>query len=281
MLNPRSSGPAPAKGIAIGLEGFYRRFRTETDANGHFAIAVPAGKYAVRVVVPEGIKVYQWPRDISVPARGCAAPVSFTLRDNGRVEGLLLREGGRGAANVTVRLFDAELATTDDVPDDLRRFGHFSITDVNGRFRIEGVYPGRYRLGVNVGSGPDPESPYASIFFPGVSAFSQAEIIDVPLAPERANVTMVLRSLPTMSASGTVLTATGSPAGGAFVLISLPEYQGGMVSSVTDSKGKFKFRTLRGRPYVVRVINPIGSAEPESKKYVIADTRRVEIVIGP
>jgi hypothetical protein len=278
----RSYIPEPVKGIAIALQGFYRRFRTETDANGRFDIAVPAGKYSVRAVVPETIKVYQPPDDISVPARGCAFPLSFTLKANGRVEGLLLREGGRGAADVSVELFAAELVTADDVPSDPRRSGNFSMTDANGYFRIDGVYPGRYRLGVNVSSGPSPESPYVSLFFPGVSAFSRARIIDVPLAPGRANVTMVLRSLPTMSASATVFGATGSPTAGAFVMISLPEYQGGVLSSGrTDDKGTFRFRTLRGLPYVVRVINPIGSVEPESKKYVAADTHRVEIVIGP
>jgi hypothetical protein len=76
--DPSDSTSVPAADVQIALVSGTNRLTTTTDKEGKLDVQVPPGEYTIAPVVPQTVRVYGAPHQVSVPARGCA-PVHFGL----------------------------------------------------------------------------------------------------------------------------------------------------------------------------------------------------------
>jgi hypothetical protein len=139
-------------------------------------------------------------------------------------------------------------------------------TDDRGLYRIFGLKPGEYYVQVTDTFQPDSVtfseqnylvqesfgSEYASVFYPGVSQASQAQMISVkPGAEAQADVTM--RRVKTVEIAGQVVGPTGL-ARDAYVSIQpLAGDYGVELSDTTDEKGNFRLKGVPPGSYVITV----------------------------
>jgi 5-hydroxyisourate hydrolase-like protein (transthyretin family) len=176
---PKTIGLA---GIRITVDGGGERRELVTDAQGRYKLSgLGAGKYKVAVHPPDELTVYQPEREFELADRGCAV-MNFYLMDNGRVGGRVLDAAGKPVAGVNVTVVDAESKHPEF------KYGRHASTDGEGRYKFEGLPPGRYLLGLHVVAGfsqpNDPANAYARTYYPGVARAEEAEAIELKAGEE-------------------------------------------------------------------------------------------------
>ncbi|NMO15301.1 carboxypeptidase regulatory-like domain-containing protein [Pyxidicoccus fallax] len=161
--------------------------RTWTDEEGRFSIDVSEpGDYRIDVRDTPFI-------DASFPVRAPAKDVHLTLKRGASVAGTVVESNGLPLRGCFVEL----LVLHEDDTASLKRAGS---TDEQGRFLIQGVEPGRYRL-------------MATQEVPGVTrqTWREVELKEGPRAQ------VELRLAPERTLSGTVVDVAGKPVEGAYV----------------------------------------------------------------
>ena len=146
----------PRAGVVLRVAG--TRQTATTRADGSFHVEVPPGSYLLEVVTP-GLK--QWwisgPLRLDVPHPGACAHPEIALFWDGRIAGRVTDAAGKPIAHVPVA---AEATATH------RHHGQIASTDAEGRYALDLVPPGRYRVGVSITAlgGPSAESPYPATY---------------------------------------------------------------------------------------------------------------------
>jgi hypothetical protein len=139
----------------------------------------------------------------------------------------------------------------------------------DGSFEFKRVPPGKYRLGIRLGSFDTSNSPipYPRLYYPGVTTATQATVITVKEGTEVKDIEMRLpQALTRYSVEGLVVWSDGQPA--ANVNIYLNEIEEGQVASFTnsrsDEKGGFIVQVYEGLVYKVSAY-PDGASGPSAQ----------------
>jgi len=242
-------------GIRVTIEGGGERRELVTDARGDFRLSgLGAGKYKVAVHPPDELTVYQPEREFELRDRGCAV-THFHLTDNGRVGGRVLDAEGRPAAGVNVGVVDADGRNPEF------RYGRHTSTDAEGRYKFEGLPPGRYLLGLHVAGFPQPDDPtnaYPRTYYPGAARREEAEVLeikageelkgrDLRLPPRRAESVIRVR----------VVWSDGTPVVNATVTYRDMTYADPQInySAQADERGEFTLKGYVGGVYRVEARN--------------------------
>lgn len=235
-------------GIRVTVEGGGERRELVTDAQGRYRLSgLAAGKYKVAVHPPDELTLYQPESEFELADRGCAI-TNFYLMDNGRIGGRVLDAEGKPVAGVKVAVLDAEGKNPE-------LYGHHASTDGNGRYKFDGLPPGRYLLGLHVVAGyqppSDPANAYARTYYPGVARAEEAEAIELKAGEELKG--RDLRLPPRRAESvirGRVVWSDGTPVANANVSYRDLTYgdQGIGYGARADERGEF---TLKGYVGVV------------------------------
>ncbi len=278
--------PVPLGGITVKIGGGGQTYEAVTDAEGTYErTGLPPGDYKVRPVVPEQYDAGEYSvREVRVNDRGCAQE-EFLVHNDSRIKGRVVEPEGRGLPKVRVSLIPVE------GPDEVSWTTLDSdYADEQGRFELEQVPPGRYLLGVNIGSSPDEEAPYPRTFHPGVTDRAQAAVIEVGMGEKLKDIDIQLPpKLTRRAVSGTVVWPDGRPAAGAGVHLEDINFSGWCVNGCateTDAQGNFKLHGFAGYTYRVRASvmrNVKGkvketSAEPPEVK-LGADVHHLRLVL--
>jgi hypothetical protein len=146
----------PRAGVVLRVAGTRQTATTRTD--GSFHVEVPPGSYTLEVVTP-GLKPW-WssgPVHLDVPHPAACAHPEIDLFWDGRIAGRVTDAAGKPIAGVPVA---AESTATH------RNHGQIASTDADGRYALDLVPPGRYRVGVSITSlgGPSAQSPYPATY---------------------------------------------------------------------------------------------------------------------
>jgi hypothetical protein len=155
-VHERLDQELPRAGVVLRVAG--TRQTATTRADGSFHLEVPPGSYTLEVVTP-GLKprwMSQLPQ-LEVPHPAACAHPEIELYWDGRIAGRVTDLAGHPIAGVPVA---AEATAT-------RRYhGQVSSTDAGGRYALDLVPPGRYRVGVSsfARGGPSAESPYPETY---------------------------------------------------------------------------------------------------------------------
>jgi hypothetical protein len=186
---PTRIGVAAARVVIVG-EGTTKE--VVTDAKGAYAFSgLSAGRYKVKLLLPDELTVWSPERDIALSDRGCAT-VDYFVSDNGRVRGKVTDAEGKPAARIQVTLVRAD---DPELKGELTGYEKYERTDDQGNYAFKAVQPGRYLLAVNLSRYPqlgDPTRAFPRTFYPGVAEASKAEVISVGVGEELADRDLVL-----------------------------------------------------------------------------------------
>ena len=250
VSNPNAKDePLPAQ-LKLTIEGETGRKDIRLDEKGRFRLSgLPAGKYKVKLDLPETLTAWQPEREITVSDRGCAA-VGWHLTDNGRVSGRIVDGQGEPAAKIMVSLI-APGANPKENQIKLER------ADENGRFSFSEVPRGSYQIAINHYRFPDPNDPttaYPPSFYPGVVDQAQAKTIVVGPGEKLSDLEILIPSRRSASVlEGTVVWAEGSPVEYAQLTVtdmSQGEHTIGH-SIKADAQGKFRINGYVGQTLVI------------------------------
>jgi hypothetical protein len=247
----------PKANIAIRIIGTRKTYLAKTDAHGFYEIyGLPAGKYVVRPAVPFGWKyedymINQSPsvvRDLvtnrvqyvdrtGIPVNispGRHASLDIWLTRDTLITGTVIGLDGKPVKDIGVKAVSTELKD-----GDFR--GHDDYTDENGRFAIDQMEPGDYRLVVERLNEVVKDSSTDHAFFPSTVDFKRARIIHVPHGGHITGLTIrVPKSIQTVTLLGQLFYSDGRGVPGGTVRF-VPENGERPIVKETDANGKFKF----------------------------------------
>src|SRR5687768_16988089 len=206
-------------GVIISLRstepGSYRQLmdqRGVTNASGEYQITnVPPGNY---IVAPAGGAFVvageaKSERSVIVNKAETIEDFDFSLMPGGVITGRVVDPDGRPVIEEEIHLFASR---------DERTFTPWpaTITDDRGVYRIFGLKPGAYKVAAgrdDEGGSSRRHGVHTRTFYPGISDFAEATVIQVTEGSEASNIDItVSRLLTTYTASGRIVDGvTGQP----------------------------------------------------------------------
>ncbi len=163
--------PTPMKDVKVTLSGNEKQYKRTTDLSGSYAVSdVAPGNYKLSVEI-SGYRT-SWPlEEVTVAAKGCAV-ANVAMKVDRRVHGVVRNGDGLPVAGVLV-----QLVPKNRNPQHRLHAGQ-SVSDERGQYEIDGISPGDYYLGINIGSAPTKEYPYPPVDYPNTHDVRQA----IPIA---------------------------------------------------------------------------------------------------
>lgn len=234
-------------------------FKARTDGEGRYQIAnLPPGRFVVtagsKVFVPASQQPNE-PKLITLDAGESRDNLDFALVRGGVITGQITDAEGRPAIAHQVRV--TLIVIGPDGQQQSRNFpGNWGerMTDDRGIYRIYGLPPGTYLLGVGGEDNFFSTAKYPPIFYPDTSDPKQAKLIPVKAGEEITGINLRLGGArKTYEAIGRVIEAdTGKPVSNIRVScqkISEEDNEGGYGEGQSDRQGNFRLAGLKQGQY--------------------------------
>lgn len=242
-----------------------------TNADGRYQITnVPAGVYRISVYAPayviegESRMSYEYGKTVNVAEGDEIENLNFSLVRGGVITGKVTDEYGKPVIAEGVGAFrlDQQGRRDNAAAGEMLRWQ----TDDRGVYRIFGLEPGRYVVGVGASS-EDALQPvgnrgsYKRTYHPDAVGESSARVIEVKPGGEVENVDIKLsRATGSYTASGRVTDSeTGKPLPGVTIGCEFAKTAGSsfrMGGTMTNSNGEFRIEGLSPNTYIAYVYNP-------------------------
>jgi len=271
----------PVRSAGVRVETTGLSWTATTDDDGRFAVPnLPGGRYTLRVT-KAGFVTWLYGRD-PVGAFSRAEPVE--IRDGDRVDRGVLRlpRGGVIAGRVVdafgdpVIEMDVRALRHEYLAPGEPRLGyvrHASTNDL-GEFRIYGLPPGRYFVGIGLSTAgvadrarqstdtlhvvPAPRG-VAPVFYPGTPLASDATPVVVPAGAEIRGIDIRLQTVPLATLSGIVTNARGEPASGVILMLNPARTDGVLFAFPSfvepDAAGRFRMVNIPPGDYRIDVVS--------------------------
>ena len=299
------NGYEPLQNVRVGVEGKGKKHDSTTDENGAFEIKPDKpGKFKVTVVVPFAASGFEYQDsgsrvtqdepteavtalhyEVNLPVGQCSykqlSVFKVDLKATASISGRVVGSDGEPVASVPVYLYPVEDIDKQTADYKIER------TDANGFYKIEGVRPGNFYLGVNIRNPPEISKPYPQTFYPGVSVVDQARVIKLEHEESLESIDLQLApKLIEREITGRLLWPDGSPVTkfsfepdtvlgpdisikDASTLKYFSQFRGvGDSGEKVDDKGNFTITLFDGHSYVIsaRAIDQQG--QPMRSKFV-------------
>jgi hypothetical protein len=191
--------------------------------------------------------------------------VNFALARGGVITGRIFDDLGEPVANARVAAFRVQWTA------DGRRLsatGSPAVTDDTGAYRVYGLAPGAYYVGVNAqaSSGlvtPEGRVTYSTVYFPGTPDLSTAERVIVAAAQEASGMHISFSPVRAVRIRGVVLGSAGTPVRANLRLQMAAFADGppsGRSSTVSAADGTFELTDISPGTYTVEVTGRARSA---------------------
>jgi hypothetical protein len=172
---------APLRNILVSING-PKKVQRRTDAKGEFRVdGLPAGEYYLELKLPKNLQISAnsplMPVDVvKILDRGCAG-AKYYLDFEGEISGRVLDAKGQGVAGLDVTLVSADYkfkGINDTAP-----LLDWTVSRQDGRYVLDGIPPGRYRLGIGIGGAFTSFGQNGQVFFPNTTDANKARILTV------------------------------------------------------------------------------------------------------
>ena len=226
---------------SVRVDGNSYSWIVTTDDEGRFVLAdLPAGRYTVRVTT-QGFLPWLFGRE---PAGSMSRVEPIEIRegqilDRGDlrlprgsvIAGRIVDEFGEPVIGIDVRALRLNYLAPGEPRLDYVRHG---ITNDLGEYRIFGLAPGRYFVGIGLSTQEaaqrtDQGSPTLTVvasrqgvaprFYPGTAVATEATPVVIEPGGTAANIDIQQRSVPLATVSGTVTNSRGAPATDSIVML--------------------------------------------------------------
>lgn len=242
----------PLKDVQVRLSGGGKEFEATTDALGAFSFSgLPSGKYAITANLSGYRQDWPEPNSITLRANGCFE-TSMVMKVDRRVQGVIVGRNGDPASGTLVQMISTKTGLKP-----WERPILLGTSDNTGRYTIDGIPPGEYYLGVNIGNAPTKEYPYPSTYYPGTGDVGEATriIVDAGVSVRDFDF-RVPGKLPLIKIRGRILDANGNPPPAGThpqVRFKEPDLSGQIEQEViqVDADGRFTFELCAGVQYSV------------------------------
>jgi hypothetical protein len=162
----------------IRIVGNGRDLNLKTDENGDYEIYdLPAGKYKISVGPITGFKTtyfYAPPVesvDIVIKA-GQQVEQDFTYFVDNSISGRILDADSRPLNDVCIDLYPSEGSPT-------RHFYNADCTDIEGKFKLDQIPPGKYVLVVNKDGKITTKEPFGTFYYPNKVNKEEATVVSI------------------------------------------------------------------------------------------------------
>lgn len=229
LSNDESNRPIPRARVTLRpIEG-RQDYATATDAAGRFGFPdVPPGRYTLMVSKPAYLTAYYGTGQgvlppglpIAVVAGSPVKDITLRMVRGGVIAGAVIDEAGAPVSGVRLQVLQPFGSGED------RRLGNVVIqgapfTDHRGRYRIYGLQPGSYIVGIQPATGPadairqgtstSRTVSYTPVYYPGTDAAAQAAPVRVVAGQDTDGVDIPMFLVPTTRIEGTVMMGDGRP----------------------------------------------------------------------
>ena len=261
-------------------ENLFSPDMTRTDDDGRYAFRnLRPGTYAVAAAMPGASPVAFGQRGASergerltLEAGAVLDRIDIMLPPGIVISGRILDEYGDPMENANVRVEQIAFSK-----GRRRLIGVPAIstqqTNDLGRYRMFGLSPGRYVIGVVVGeSVPGRQTAdwpgYARTYFPGTPSPAEAQTVDLELGQQALNIDFALVRGHVARITGTAYTADGAPLQGVMSLTQ--SYRSGaiatpLLSARTNMDGSFEFARLASGEYVLQAATSRANVSTEGE----------------
>jgi hypothetical protein len=254
--------------------------KAKTDQEGHFQVkGVPAGSYFVQAFAPGLIGASdsmfgRQGKPINLSEGEAAEGVEISLRPGGVITGRVTDADGQPLIQESLRLVS--------VNDQVRKqtiylpYNFMFSTDDRGVYRLFGVPPGRYLVGVGVDTGDHGarinvgNTYYPITYHPDATEEAKATIVEIASGSEVSGVDIVLgQKSKGFSVSGRIVDAvSGKPVVGMMYGYGSGDAQSGRLnstsftSSTSNARGEFRLEGVTPGQYAA-----FASPAPDSDMY--------------
>ena len=197
-------------GVVVVAESRHGRYESISQDGVAAFHGIPPGVYTVSASAPgfEPMSAEDY-QEVDLLENACGG-TTLLLETTNRVSGVVRGPEGLPVAGASVSLIKA-----DDDGSPVSSYLRQRTTDFAGRFSFDREDPGRYWLGVNVGSARG-TAPYPATYYPDAANFAGAELLEIGPADHVSDLTIRLsRRLQPRSIRVRVLWPDGTPARGA------------------------------------------------------------------
>lgn len=259
-------------GRTLRIKGEGEAHELRTNASGVYEIYdLPPGRYTVELEVPKGWKLDSFrimysPSVAADPGSRREGEQDRHLREIRMKEVPIIVQPGRHSSldlyfeidnAVSGRVLDPGGKPLDGVcvnavpPDPAEKSGYLAdCTEGGGRFRITELPPGNYILVVNSSGRVTSNAPFKTFFYPNVTQRERAGVIHVEAGDDLKGFDIhAPHAQETVTVEGVLLYSDGKPAVDEFVEFKAeksPEGVDGDASAVTDARGGFRLKVLKG-----------------------------------
>lgn len=181
---------------------------TLTDSEGNYRLNdLPLGKQKIKVFLPDTLSPNYLERTLNFDQPICIEQ-DFVVYIDGVIQGKIIEADDKPAANVLIQLYSA---TSNLYPAAEAR------TNQNGDYKLTHVPPGKYNLIVRQDAQSlERKIPFPSVYFPGITDYRKAGIIEFGYAEKLSGVNVRLFPKPAeRTVKGKVVWEDGTPASGA------------------------------------------------------------------
>jgi len=260
-------------------------YRAITDQNGNYKITnLPAGTYFVRPLAPSFTLEDEYTNNtVVINESEAVEDINFALVPGGVITGKISDSDGRPLIEEPVTIFPSDAASVEGGV-----YGGELRTDDRGIYRAFGLRAGKYFVSVGRNESLPGESrpSYRQTFYPSVTEFQKAAVLEVTEGSETKNVDIVVgRAVSTFKVSGRVLDAeTGKP----LANIKYGVYQGrgqsggsSMVGrNVTNAEGEFRLENVVPGKYIVFIVSEESGVREDSVSFEVVDRDVNDLVIS-
>ncbi len=252
-MEENNKNPVSAMRLKIeSLDEKSRIFYAVTDENGNYEIkGIPGGKYKISPAKP--LVGYFFASDVGsgevdVNEKGCVRN-NFTITTNTKFTGKVIDAEGNPLDHIYVEILSVNAKRPNGYLGE-----EYTQTSSDGTFNAYNITPGLYTISVNYSNPPNEQSPFPTVFYPGVGERSQAAVIEIEAGKNVTDFEFRLpRRLHQRVIKGSVLWADGTPAAGVEVHLKDDDYDSCCINSgvKTDAQGEFSQIGYEGHNYKI------------------------------